>query len=360
MYIKEVNLKDFRNYVDQKVNFTNGVNIIYGKNAQGKTNLVESLYLLSCSKSFKTSHDSEMIRYGEKSFCVSVDVEKKFGNLNLKCEMIQNESKNFYINSNKISKVSEIFGNLCIIFFSPDEIFLVKGSPQDRRDFMDTDISQISSVYYEIVSRFEKVLINRNKLLKTKDEERIKDTIAIWDEQFAFYASKIIITRKKFIEKLILPANKNLTFITEGKETLTLEYDGEKGETEKEIRENLLKSLKRTLRASIDVGYTIIGPQRDDIIIKINGNEVKNYGSQGQARSVVLALKLAELEIFEKELGEKPILVLDDVFSELDSKRKNKLLEKVKDCQTIITCVTNRFGKSNNFNFIKISNGKQI
>lgn len=359
MFVKSIDLLNFRNYKNETINFSDGVNIVHGKNAQGKTNLVESLYLLSCAKSFKTSKDVEMILHGEKHATISANIQKDYGILNLKCELKNNENKNFYINNTKLSKISDIFGNLCIIFFSPDELCLVKGSPQDRRNFMDTDISQISSVYYEILNRFEKVLINRNKLLKTKDESKILQSIDIWDEQFAFYASKIVITRKKFISKILEPARNNLQYLTENKEELSLEYDGVNGEDEKEIRENILKSLKRTLKASIEVGFTLIGPQRDDIIIKINGQEVKNFGSQGQARSVVLALKLAELEIFEKELREKPVLVLDDVFSEIDAKRKQKLLQKIQGSQTIITCVSNRFSKNANYNFIKIVEGKK-
>jgi len=360
VFIRNVRLKNFRNYKDEKIEFTDGVNIVYGKNAQGKTNLVESLYLLSCAKSFKTSRDTDLIKYGETSAIVSSDICRNFGDINIKCDIKLLESKVFYINNNKLSKVSEIFGNLCVIFFSPDEIFLIKGAPSDRRDFIDTDISQISGVYYELLNRFDKVLINRNKLLKTHDEKLIEQSLDVWDEQFATYAAKIILTRKRFISKLKEPANKNLNYLTDGSEVLTIEYDGEKGNTEKEIKQNILNSLEQTKKASIEVGYTLIGPQRDDIQIKINGNDVKNFGSQGQIRSVVLALKLAELEIFEEVLHDKPVLVLDDVFSELDSKRKNKLIKRIKNCQTIITCVNNKFGTVKDFHYIKIHAGTQI
>jgi len=360
VFIKNVRLKNFRNYKDEKIEFSKGVNVIYGKNAQGKTNLVESLYLLSCAKSFKTSKDTDLIMYGESNAIVSSDIARNYGDINIKCDIRVLDSKVFYKNNNKLSKTSEIFGNLCVIFFSPDEIFLIKGAPSDRREFMDTDISQISSVYYELLNRFEKVLTNRNKLLKTHDEKLIEQSLDVWDEQFATYAAKIIITRKRFIEKLKGPANDNLNYLTDNSEVLTIEYDGESGESEQEIKHNILKSLERTKKASIEVGYTLIGPQRDDIIIKINGNDLKNFGSQGQIRSVVLALKLAELEIFEQVLKDRPVLVLDDVFSELDTKRRNKLIKKIKDCQTIITCVNNKFGTVKDFHYIKINEGRQI
>ncbi len=356
MHIKFVELNNFRNYDACHVDFCDGFNLICGTNGQGKTNLVESLVILSQSKSPRTHHIEEVIRDGESCASTKIELEKKFGKLSLEC--VVDDSKKFFINGNEIDKLSELFGNLVTIYFSPNEMEIVSGGPQERRDFMDTEISQLSGNYYNLTQRYEKVLFQRNKLLKnTHDHKVILDQIDIWNEQLASLAAPIIKTRKNFITKLLAPAQKSMDYLSKDAEKLNFEYIGAAGETVAEIKQNILNLLEGNLAKDMEVGYTTIGPHRDDIKIEINGKDSKIYASQGQKRSIVLAIKIGELSLFEDVLGEKPILVLDDVFSELDSSRQKKLYESVKDFQVIMTGTTFKFKPTTEYKVIKVKNG---
>ncbi len=355
MYIKNIQLKNFRNYNFAQVELSKGFNLISGTNGQGKTNLAESVLYASLAKSPRTHHDEELVQDGFLSAQVSVDVEKQFGNVNISYSL--GEEKQFYINSNQIKKLSELFGTLVTVYFSPNELEIVSGSPQERRDFMDTDISQLSGNYYNLVQRYNKVLFQRNKLLKNSyDHKAILDQIDVWDEQLASTASPIIRTRKNFIKKLLEPAQNAMNYLSKDSEKINFEYVGIEGETLQEIKENLLKGLKENLSKDMELGYTTLGPHRDDIKIELNGKDSKIYASQGQRRSIVLAIKVGELALFEQELGEKPVLVLDDVFSELDSTRQRKLYEAVKDYQVIMTGTVFKYKPVEYLN-IKVKNG---
>lgn len=358
MKIKSVKLVSFRNYDYQIVDFPMQITLVSGTNGQGKTNLVESVVVAATTKSPRTSNMSELVKDGSAETLVEILLERKFGQMNLSFTINAKGEKKFFINSNPVSKMSDVFGNLVVVYFSPDDLKIVSASPDKRRDFMDTDISELSGSYYNLIQRYNKVLLQRNKLLKTeRDRALLLAQIGVWDEQLAQIASLIVKTRKSFIEKLKVPAKEALKYISSSKDDLEIEYVGVKGTSAEEIKEELLKSLKFNLERDIELGYTSVGPHRDDIYFGLNGKDARNFASQGQQRSIVLALKFAELEIFEKELGEEPILVLDDVFSELDTTRQRRLYEKMSKYQTIITGTQFKFKPVSNYETIRVKEG---
>ncbi len=358
MKIKSVKLVSFRNYDYQIVDFPMQITLVSGTNGQGKTNLVESVVVAATTKSPRTSNMSELVKDGSAETLVEILLDRKFGQMNLSFTINAKGEKKFFINSNPVSKMSDVFGNLVVVYFSPDDLKIVSASPDKRRDFMDTDISELSGSYYNLIQRYNKVLLQRNKLLKTeRDRALLLAQIGVWDEQLAQIASLIIKTRKSFIEKLKVPAKEALKYISSSKDDLEIEYVGAKGTSAEEIKEELLKSLKFNLERDIELGYTSVGPHRDDIYFELNGKDARNFASQGQQRSIVLALKFAELEIFEKELGEEPILVLDDVFSELDTTRQRRLYEKMSKYQTIITGTQFKFKPVSNYETIRVKEG---
>lgn len=358
MKIKSVKLVSFRNYDYQIVDFPMQITLVSGTNGQGKTNLVESVIVAATTKSPRTSNMSELVKDGSAETLVEILLDRKFGQMNLSFTINAKGEKKFFINSNPVSKMSDVFGNLVVVYFSPDDLKIVSASPDKRRDFMDTDISELSGSYYNLIQRYNKVLLQRNKLLKTeRDRALLLAQIGVWDEQLAQIASLIIKTRKSFIEKLKVPAKEALKYISSSKDDLEIEYVGVKGTSAEEIKEELLKSLKFNLERDIELGYTSVGPHRDDIYFGLNGKDARNFASQGQQRSIVLALKFAELEIFEKELGEEPVLVLDDVFSELDTTRQRRLYEKMSKYQTIITGTQFKFKPVSNYETIRVKEG---
>lgn len=358
MKIKSVKLVSFRNYDYQIVDFPMQITLVSGTNGQGKTNLVESVVVAATTKSPRTSNMSELVKDGSAETLVEILLDRKFGQMNLSFTINAKGEKKFFINSNPVSKMSDVFGNLVVVYFSPDDLKIVSASPDKRRDFMDTDISELSGSYYNLIQRYNKVLLQRNKLLKTeRDRALLLAQIGVWDEQLAQIASLIIKTRKSFIEKLKVPAKEALKYISSSKDDLEIEYVGVKGTSAEEIKEELLKSLKFNLERDIELGYTSVGPHRDDIYFGLNGKDARNFASQGQQRSIVLALKFAELEIFEKELGEEPILVLDDVFSELDTTRQRRLYEKMSKYQAIITGTQFKFKPVSNYETIRVKEG---
>lgn len=358
MEISKLNLFNFRNYQEECFEFSKGLNILVGKNAQGKTNALEAVLYFAIGKSFKNIKDKELIYFGKESGNIKIEVKKKFSKLKIETFLFQKEKKSIKINSIPIKKIGELFTQFNAVYFAPDELRLVKETPEDRRRFMDIDISQTSKVYFYNLGQYEKVLANRNRLLKDcKNKQELENTIDIWNRQLALIASNIILHRLKFLKALSPIAQKIHSFLTDNQEILTLAYTGETGETKEEIYNKILKKLEENFEKDFSLGYTSIGPHRDDIKIKINDKDVKLFASQGQQRTCALTLKLSELEIMEHETGEKPVLLLDDVLSELDENRKLKLLDFAKNYQTIIT--TNQFNFENvECTIFKIENGK--
>lgn len=359
MRVKSLKLMNFRNYDEADLDFYAGINLISGQNGQGKTNLVEAVMLGALSKSPRTSHDEDMKKEGTELSLAEVVVERSFGDVCVKCVLDSIKGKKFFINSNEVKKTSELFGNLVAVYFSPNDLKIVSESPAERRDFMDTDISQLSGTYYSLLQRYNKVLFQRNRLLKTiHDKSLLSDQISVWDEQLANLASMIIRTRKNFIAKLSVPARETMKYITKDADELSAVYVGAKGETSAEIKDELLKSLKFNLDKDMELGYTTIGPHRDDIRFEINHKDAKVFASQGQQRSIVLSLKIAELKVFENELGEKPVLILDDVFSELDSSRQKKMFDNFEGCQVMMTGTAFKFKPNETYKQITVKQGK--
>ena len=349
MIIQNVTLKNFRNYKNLNINLKPNLNVFKGANAQGKTNFLESIYFSCIGKSPKTNREKDLILWGEQESKVTINVKKQYYSQNIETFLSTKTKKAIKINGLNIRKIGDLIGQVPVVYFSPDEIGLVKDGPTDRRRFMDIDISQLNKNYFYLLIRYEKVLSERNKLLKeTKKIESLFDTIDLWDEQLADIASKIIFYRLDFIEKIKTPANLAHAKITSNKEDLQLSYQGFKNKSVKELKQKLLEALKQNLKRDFNFGYTTIGPHRDDIEIKVNGIDIREFGSQGQQRLATLSIKVAELSLFENILGEKPILLLDDVLSELDQNRCKNFLKEIENYQTILT--TTKFNRKINEN----------
>lgn len=334
--IKNLTLKDYRSYSDKYFEFDPKLNVLVGKNAQGKTNVIEAIFFAVIGKSFKTSKEKDVISWTKQSAYVKAEFEKKYRETQIELFFNENHKKSIKIDSIPIKKIGELMGTTNAVFFSPDELKLVKESPEERRRFMNIDISQTNKRYFYLIGRYEKVLANRNKLLKTnKDLNVLKETIDIWDRALSELAEKIALERKKFVEELSPLAKLAHSYISGGKEDLEIKYCSS---FEENYQEKMMKTLQKNIEKDFKLGYTSVGVHRDDLNIFLNGVEVKSFGSQGQQRTVALSLKLAELEIIKNRVGEYPILLLDDVFSELDKDRRKKLLNFTSKTQTIITC----------------------
>ncbi len=340
MKIERLNIKNFRNYENLEVTFDNKVNIFIGKNAQGKTNLLESIFYCCIGKSFKSCKDKELILWEKENAKIKMKTNKKYRDVDVEIDLSKTQKKSIKINGLPIKKIGELIGEVQIVFFSPQELRLVRESPDERRKFMDIDISQNNKRYFYQLSRYEKILANRNKLLKISQTlDALKETIDIWDRALVASAKIIAFERKKFITQITPYAEKAHSYMSGGKEHLSLCYKCGCGVAlDENFEEKMDKILKKNLEKDFRLGYTSVGVHRDDIDIFLNDMEVKNFGSQGQQRTVALALKLAELENMFNLNGEYPILLLDDVFSELDIDRQNRLLKFVDRTQTFITC----------------------
>lgn len=345
MKINSVELKNYRNYANQTIRFNSGINVLIGKNAQGKTNLLESIFLCSIGKSPRTTKDKDLISWGKELSKVSLSLSKNSGNKKIDIYLSAKQNKTIHINGVGVKRIGELMGEFNSIYFSPDELKLVKESPDERRRFMDIDLSQFNKNYFYTLNKYNKILLQRNKLLKTtQNKKTLQDTITIWNEQLAVCASFIIIKRLELMEKLKVHANTVLQFLTDNKESVVLEYTGMQLTDSDQLKQVLLTEYEKSLDKDMNLGYTTVGPHRDDFKIMVNDIDIRHFGSQGQQRTCALALKLAELEVFKENTGEYPVLLLDDVLSELDEFRQLKLLQKVANVQTLIT------GTSFNFN----------
>ncbi len=354
MWIKNIKIKNFRNYEKEEINLEKNINIFYGENAQGKTNIIEAIFLCSLGKSFRAKKDLEMIKLNEENSMVEIEYEKSDRDGKIKIEL--GNKKNIYLNGIKIKKLSELLGNLNIVIFTPDDINILKGGPQNRRRFLDIMISQLRPNYMHILNLYLKTIEQRNKYLRQiKEENKDEKLLEIWDEKLAEYATKICEYREEFLEKIIKKIKKIHNNITNGKEEIELEYI-----TECKNKENYLKLLKERKKLDIIKGFTTKGIHRDDFMIYINKKEINVYGSQGQNRTAMLSLKLAELQVIYDEIGEYPILLLDDFMSELDKNRRKNFLENIKDTQVIITGTEKLDIENLKYLEYNVSNGKVI
>ena len=333
MIIRSLELSNFRNYEQLNINFGPSVSILYGDNAQGKTNILEALYVGATTKSQKGSRDKEIIRFGEHESHIRIFLEE--GDISRKIDMHlkDNKSKGVAIDGIPIRKASELYGLINIISFSPDDLSIIKEGPSERRKFCDMELCQLDKLYMHNFSGFGRALEQRNNLLKQISlNPELKDTLNIWDEQLLSFGTYLIEKRKSFISEINEIAGRIHEIITENKEKLSIEY---LPSTETaDFKEELIKNRER----DIYLKMTNIGPHRDDMLFMINGEDAKKFGSQGQQRTAALTLKLSEIELVKKRTGKNPVLLLDDVLSELDRNRQIKLLENISGVQTIITC----------------------
>lgn len=344
MIIKSLELENFRNYDSLKIEFSNGTNILYGDNAQGKTNILEAIFLSSTTKSHKGSKDKEIVNFNQEEAHIRTYIEKDGLEEKIDMHLRKSKSKGIAINNQKIKKAADLLGLLNVVLFSPEDLAIIKNGPADRRRFVDMELCQLDKFYLYNLNSYNKIVNQRNKLLKDLSmNPELKDTIHIWDSQLVSFGSQIIDRRKNFIEQLndiIFDIHKKLSG---DKEELVIQYEPDvlKEEFEEKIRMNLFRDIK--------LKQTSVGPHRDDFSFKVGNIDIRKYGSQGQQRTAALSLKLSEIELVKKITKDTPILLLDDVLSELDNNRQNYLLNSIGNIQTIITCtgldefVNNRF-----------------
>jgi len=369
LYVKRLSLVNFRNYKKLQIDFNRKYNIIYGKNAQGKTNILEAIFLCSTGRSHRTKKDAELIKFNEDAYYIKINVCRESADSEIEFYYSKIEGKKVKINNIPIKKNIELMGKLNTVMFSPEDLSIVKGSPSERRRFIDIAISQIKPSYFYNLQRYKKILTERNCLLKdlTKNS-KLKSTLEIWNESLADAGAKIINERKSFINVLNEIVKGKHKDLTASNEIINIQYQPsirvENSWKVKEIKDVFLKRLEENFEKEIKTSSTLIGPQRDDLIISINGNDVKIFGSQGQQRTVVLSLKLSEVEIVKVLTGELPVLLLDDVFSELDEKRQKYLINNIDGTQVFITTtekeLVNLYRNKSEISLYEIENGKII
>lgn len=355
MYIKKVKLENFRNYDNLDVEFKKDFNLIYGNNAQGKTNILEAIYLSAIGKSFQTNKDNEMIKIGKERAKVEIDYETKDRDGKITVEI--GEKKTFFINGIKQKKISDIIGKINIVLFYPDNIDIIKGGPAERRKFLDIMISQLKPNYIHILNKYLKTLDQRNAYLKQiKFDNKSKDMLEIWDESLSQLSYQIYNYRSEYIQKIkekIKLIHNKITNCGQQDEKIEILFISS-GKSQKDFYDNLLKNRENDIRK----GYTSTGSHRDDFEIYINDKKVNVYGSQGQQRTSVLSLKLTELNIIQDEIGESPILLLDDFMSELDENRRNNLTNAIENNQVFITCTDKILVEEKNNTIYHIENAK--
>lgn len=337
MLIKNLSLHNFRNYGDETFSFSEGLNVLTGRNAQGKTNCAEAIFYLCTGSSLRIKHQKQLIRHGEECASVRALVKSRFGDVTLEADVYENK-REFRINGNKVARAVDFLGNMNSVFFSPGELRLIQDGPDERRRFLNLSISQTSRPYASALNRYQKILDQRNNLLKNRDVPLILETLPVWDEQFALFAARVALKRQEYFARLAPLAAEAYAYLTDGAEQLSLGWEREYAGGEEEVKKRIVGELESAYERDIRLGYTSVGPHRDDMKISIDGADARGYASQGQTRTAALALKLAEVEIFRTLSGEAPVLILDDVMSELDLPRRKKLVERVKGLQCILTC----------------------
>lgn len=333
MYVESLNIYNYRNYDELLITFDKNTNILYGDNAQGKTNILEAIYMAATTKSHRGSKDKEIIKIGQEESHIQLCLKKSDINHKIDVHLRKNKNKGVAIDGLPIRRTTELFGLLNVIFFSPEDLSIIKSGPSERRRFLDMELCQLSRLYYQNLATYYKILNQRNNLLKQiVYNKSLMDTLDVWDSQLVDYGKKVIKERKNFISMLNDIIKDIHLKLTSGKENLEIIYDNNVDE------EDFDKSLKQKIEIDLNYTSTQSGPHRDDIIFMINGIDARKYGSQGQQRTVALSLKMAEIRLVKNVINDNPILLLDDVMSELDEKRREALLDEIKDIQTIITC----------------------
>ena len=333
MKIKQLKLKNYRNYDLLDLEFDSSTNIFYGDNAQGKTNILESIYLCGTTKSHRGTKDRDLIKFGEEESHIEAVVEKNEVPFKIDIHLKKNSPKGIAINKMPIRRASELFGIINIVFFSPEDLNIIKNGPSERRRFIDLELAQLDKVYLSDLSNYNRIVNQRNKLLKDSyNRQEILETLDVWDMQLAHYGKKIIDRRNLFIYQLNEIAGKVHERLTGGKEILNISYEPSNGNIDLE------QAIKNNRERDIRMKSTSVGPHRDDICFMTDEVDIRKFGSQGQQRTAALSLKLSEIELVKQVTKDTPILLLDDVLSELDKHRQNYLLDSICDVQTLITC----------------------
>ena len=333
MYIKEIFLQNFRNLSQLHMEPSEKINVIYGNNAQGKTNFLEALYFCAMGRSMRSKSDQQLLAFGAEESHIRMLVQTQSRRDKIDVHLKQNEKKGIAVNGLPVRRLGELFGTLYAVIFSPEDLSLIKDGPAERRRFLDMELCQLSKVYYYDLQQYYRILKQRNNLLKEiQKKSSLQETLFIWNEQMVAYAERIIAARRRFLARLDEIAAERLAQLTGGKDCLQTSYkpNCEEGA--------LAERLQRNLERDILFGATQSGPHKDDMSFLVNGREVKIYGSQGQQRTTALAARLAEIDLILEETGQKPVLLLDDVFSELDESRQKYLLESVQGLQAFVTC----------------------
>lgn len=344
MIIKSIELENFRNYKELKLDFDKGVNILYGDNAQGKTNILEAIYISATTKSHKGSKDKEIINFDAEEAHIKTYLDKEGLERRVDMHLRKSKSKGIAIDKVRLKKATELIGLLNIVFFSPEDLSIIKNAPAERRKFVNMELCQLDQSYMYDLNQYNKIIDQRNKLLKEISFiPDLKETLSIWDMQLVSYGKSIIERRLSFtnqLNEIITDIHKKLSG---NKEEMIIKY------CPYVEADNLEDELKKNINRDIKLKMTTVGPHKDDFAFISNGIDIRTYGSQGQQRTAALSLKLSEIELVKKIAKDKPVLLLDDVLSELDSNRQNQLLNSIGDIQTIITCtgledfVNNRF-----------------
>ena len=344
MIIRSLEIADYRNYDSLHIDFDSGTNILYGDNAQGKTNILEAIYMSATTKSHKGSKDKDVVNFNKEEAHIRTYLEKEGIETRVDMHLRKNKSKGIAIDGQKIKKAAQLLGLLNVVFFSPEDLSIIKNGPAERRRFVDMELCQLDQFYLYNLNNYNKIVNQRNKLLKDMYfNPSLRDTLNIWDSQLVSFGSKIIERRKLFVEQLneiILEIHRKLSG---GRENLMIQYEPDV------IIEEYDKKLAVNQERDIKLKQTTTGPHRDDFSFLVGDIDIRKFGSQGQQRTAALSLKLSEIELVKKMTKDNPVLLLDDVLSELDSNRQNYLLSTIGDIQTIITCtgldefVNNRF-----------------
>lgn len=333
MYITSLRLADYRNYESLSMEFSKGTNILYGDNAQGKTNILEALYLIATTKSHRGAYDRDLIRFGCLEGHVRCVIMKGGIDYQVDLHLRKSRAKGIAINGQRIRKASELIGLLHIVFFSPEDLSIVKDGPSQRRRFMDMELCQLDESYLFDLNHYNKVVEQRNRLLRQMQEvPSLAATMDVWNEQLLEYGTRIIRRRKEFMRDLNEIIRKVHLNLSGGKENLFLSYEPNVGE------ENFGQELQKMSGREKYIGSTAVGPHKDDFSFLCDGIDLRKFGSQGQQRTCALSLKLSELQLVKELIGEEPVLMLDDVLSELDTSRQNYLLNSLGGIQTFITC----------------------
>lgn len=333
LHIQEISLQAFRNLEPLHIQPTTGINVFYGDNAQGKTNFLESIYFCALGRSLRGKQEQQLIRFDAHESHIRLDVVRSHRTDRIDVHLKRDEKKGIAINGIAVRRLGELFGTMYAVIFSPEDLSLIKEGPAERRRFLDMELCQMSQVYFYDLQQYTRILRQRNTLLKKiKENTKLSDTLSVWDTQLAQCGEKIIAARSAFLARLDEISALCHEKLTGGKDTLKTLYkpNCEQGQLE--------KRLQRSLERDIAFGSTQVGPHKDDILFLVNGKEVRQFGSQGQQRTTALSARLAEITLIEEMTGEKPILLLDDVLSELDENRQRYLMQSIEGLQSFLTC----------------------